>query len=79
MSALRAGSHLRQTIGDTEKVTRLGSESLSKAHVFNSKLIDGASVGPGFTIQKIPLGFAIQDHFLDVLDVAKVLDKRWRV
>lgn len=52
MSTLRAGSHLSQTTGDTEKVTRLGDKFLSKTHIFNSKLVDGASVGPGFTIQK---------------------------
>lgn len=79
MSTVQAGSNLSQTIGNTEKIMKLGNMFLSKTYIFNSKLVDGASVGPGFTIQKIPLEFVIQDHLLDVLDVAKVLDMRSRV
>lgn len=79
MSTLLAGSNLSQTIGNTEKIMMLENMLLSKTYIFNSKLVDGASGGPGFTIQKIPLGFVIQDHLLDVFDVAKVLDMRSRV
>lgn len=52
---LQAGSNLSPTIGNTEKTLRLENTFLSKKYIFNSKLVDDASVGPGFTIQKIPL------------------------
>lgn len=79
MSTLQAGNNLNQTIGNTEEIMRLGNMFLSKAYMFNSKLVGGASVGPGFTIQNIPLGFVTQDRLLDVLDIAKVLDMRSRM
>lgn len=52
---------------------------LSKEYIFNSKLVDDASVGPGFTIRKIPLGFVTQDHLLNVLGVAKAFDMRSKI
>jgi len=49
ISVLQAGSNLSQTIGNTEKIMILGNMFLSKTYIFNSKLVGGASVGPGFT------------------------------
>lgn len=79
VSILQAGSNLSPKIGNTEKVLTLENTFLSKEYIFNSKLVDDASVGPGLTIQKIPLGFVTQDHLLNVLGVAKALDMRSRI
>lgn len=79
MSTLQAGSNLSQTIGNTEKIMKLGNTFFSKTYMFKSKLVDGVSVGPGFTIQYIPLEFVTQDHLLDILDEAKVLNMRSRM
>lgn len=49
-STLQAGSNLSQTIGNAEKIMRLGNMFLGQTYTFNSKQVDGASVGPGFTI-----------------------------
>lgn len=79
VSTLQAGSNLSPTVGNTEKILRLENMFLSKEHIFNSKLVDDASLGPGLTIQKILLGFFTQDHLLNVLGVAKALDMRSRI
>lgn len=79
MSTLQAGSNLNQTIGNTEKMMILRNMLLSKTYIFNSKLVDGALVEWRFTIQNIILGFVTEDHLLDALDVAKVLDRRSRM
>lgn len=47
---------------------------LSKKYIFDSKLVDGASVGPGLKIHTLLLRLITRDHLLGVLDAAKTFD-----